>query len=204
MSQKLSDIIKYTRTGKITNPTSETPSFLYNQAIRKMYLTKDLRVIKKDDQLFIKPFTQKDEEPIKEDSIENFIILSENKEVNRMIDINDLEDEKHIVSTEELRVDQETHPFNVWLIRYLKENFNGRLVTNYRGELKKLLRLLINEPDKAITHIRVEKILEYIGSDYKLFLDWISNIKAVRKEDIKKEEIIKIENKENDNNERHD
>ena len=199
MSQKLSDIIKYTRTGKITNPTSETPSFLYNQAIRKMYLTKDLRVIKKDDQLFIKPFTQKDEEPIKEDSIENFIILSENKEVNRMIDINDLEDEKHIVSTEELRVDQETHPFNVWLIRYLKENFNGRLVTNYRGELKKLLRLLINEPDKAITHIRVEKILEYIGSDYKLFLDWISNIKAVRKE-----EIIKIENKENDNNERHD
>ena len=204
MSQKLSDIIKYTRTGKITNPTSETPSFLYNQAIRKMYLTKDLRVIKKDDQLFIKPFTQKDEEPIKEDSIENFIILSENKEVNRMIDINDLEDEKHIVSTEELRVDQETHPFNVWLIRYLKENFNGRLVTNYRGELKKLLRLLINEPDKAITHSRVEKILEYIGSDYKLFLDWISNIKAVRKEDIKKEEIIKIENKENDNNERHD
>lgn len=198
MSQKLSDIIKYTRTGKITNPTSETPSFLYNQAIRKMYLTKDLRVIKKDDQLFIKPFTQKDEEPIKEDSIENFIILSENKEVNRMIDINDLEDEKHIVSTEELRVDQETHPFNVWLIRYLKENFNGRLVTNYRGELKKLLRLLINEPDKAITHIRVEKILEYIGSDYKLFLDWISNIKAIRKEDIKKEEIIKIENKEND------
>lgn len=198
MSQKLSDIIKYTRTGKITNPTSETPSFLYNQAIRKMYLTKDLRVIKKDDQLFIKPFTQKDEEPIKEDSIENFIILSENKEVNRMIDINDLEDEKHIVSTEELRVDQETHPFNVWLIRYLKENFNGRLVTNYRGELKKLLRLLINEPDKAITHIRVEKILEFIGSDYKLFLDWISNIKAIRKEDIKKEEIIKIENKEND------
>ena len=204
MSQKLSDIIKYTRTGKITNPTSETPSFLYNQAIRKMYLTKDLRVIKKDDQLFIKPFTQKDEEPIKEDSIENFIILSENKEVNRMIDINDLEDEKHIVSTEELRVDQETHPFNVWLIRYLKENFNGRLVTNYRGELKKLLRLLINEPDKAITHIRVEKILEYIGSDYKLFLNWVSNVKAVRKEDIKKEEIIKIENKENDNNERHD
>ena len=159
-----------------------------------MYLTKDLRVIKKDDQLYIKPFTLKDEEPTKEDLIENFIVLSEGKESNRMIDLNDIEDEKHVVSTDELRLDQNTHPFNVWLIRYLKENFNGRLVTNYRGELKKLLRLLINEPDKAITHIRVEKILEYIGSDYKLFLDWISNIKPVRKE-----EIIKIENKkEND------
>lgn len=194
MSQKLSDTIKYTRTGKITNPSSDSSSFLFNKVIKKMYLTKDLRVIKKDDQLYIKPFTLKDEEPTKEDSIENFIILSEGKESNRMIDLNDIEDEKHVVSTDELRLDQNTHPFNVWLIRYLKENFNGRLVTNYRGELKKLLRLLINEPDKAITHIRVEKILEYIGSDYKLFLDWISNIKAVRKE-----EIIKIENKkEND------
>lgn len=194
MSQKLSDIIKYTRTGKITNPSSDSSSFLFNKVIKKMYLTKDLRVIKKDDQLYIKPFTLKDEEPTKEDSIENFIVLSEGKESNRMIDLNDIEDEKHVVSTDELRLDQNTHPFNVWLIRYLKENFNGRLVTNYRGELKKLLRLLINEPDKAITHIRVEKILEYIGSDYKLFLDWISNIKAVRKE-----EIIKIENKkEND------
>lgn len=194
MSQKLSDTIKYTRTGKITNPSSDSSSFLFNKVIKKMYLTKDLRVIKKDDQLFIKPFTLKDEEPTKEDLIENFIVLSEGKESNRMIDLNDIEDEKHVVSTDELRLDQNTHPFNVWLIRYLKENFNGRLVTNYRGELKKLLRLLINEPDKAITHIRVEKILEYIGSDYKLFLDWISNIKAVRKE-----EIIKIENKkEND------
>lgn len=193
MSQKLSDTIKYTRTGKITNPSSDSSSFLFNKVIKKMYLTKDLRVIKKDDQLFIKPFTQKDEEPTKEDSVENFIILSEGKESNRMIDLNDIEDEKYVVSTDELRLDQNTHPFNVWLIRYLKENFNGRLVTNYRGELKKLLRLLINEPDKAITHIRVEKILEYIGSDYKLFLDWISNIKAVRKE-----EIIKIEKKEND------
>lgn len=194
MSQKLSDTIKYTRTGKITNPSSDSSSFLFNKVIKKMYLTKDLRVIKKDDQLFIKPFTLKDEEPTKEDLIENFIVLSEGKESNRMIDLNDIEDEKHVVSTDELRLDQNTHPFNVWLIRYLKENFNGRLVTNYRGELKKLLRLLINEPDKAITHIRVEKILEYIGSDYKLFLDWISNIKAV-----KKEEIIKIENKkEND------
>ena len=193
MSQKLSDTIKYTRTGKITNPTSDSSSFLFNKVIKKMYLTKDLRVIKKDDQLYIKPFTQKDEEPTKEDLVENFIVLSEGKESNRMIDLNDIEDEKHVVSTDELRLDQNTHPFNVWLIRYLKENFNGRLVTNYRGELKKLLRLLINEPDKAITHIRVEKILEYIGSDYKLFLDWISNIKAVRKE-----EIIKIENKEND------
>lgn len=194
MSQKLSDTIKYTRTGKITNPSSDSSSFLFNKVIKKMYLTKDLRVIKKDDQLYIKPFTLKDEEPTKEDSIENFIVLSEGKESNRMIDLNDIEDEKHVVSTDELRLDQNTHPFNVWLIRYLKENFNGRLVTNYRGELKKLLRLLINEPDKAITHIRVEKILEYIGSDYKLFLDWISNIKAV-----KKEEIIKIENKkEND------
>lgn len=194
MSQKLSDTIKYTRTGKITNPSSDSSSFLFNKAIKKMYLTKDLRVIKKDDQLYIKPFTLKDEEPTKEDLIENFIVLSEGKESNRMIDLNDIEDEKHVVSTDELRLDQNTHPFNVWLIRYLKENFNGRLVTNYRGELKKLLRLLINEPDKAITHIRVEKILEYIGSDYKLFLDWISNIKAVRKE-----EIIKIENKkEND------
>lgn len=193
MSQKLSDTIKYTRTGKITNPSCDS-SFLFNKAIKKMYLTKDLRVIKKDDQLYIKPFTLKDEEPTKEDLIENFIVLSEGKESNRMIDLNDIEDEKHVVSTDELRLDQNTHPFNVWLIRYLKENFNGRLVTNYRGELKKLLRLLINEPDKAITHIRVEKILEYIGSDYKLFLDWISNIKAVRKE-----EIIKIENKkEND------
>lgn len=194
MSQKLSDTIKYTRTGKITNPSSDSSSFLFNKVIKKMYLTKDLRVIKKDDQLYIKPFTLKDEEPTKEDLIENFIVLSEGKESNRMIDLNDIEDEKHVVSTDELRLDQNTHPFNVWLIRYLKENFNGRLVTNYRGELKKLLRLLINEPDKAITHIRVEKILEYIGSDYKLFLDWISNIKAVRKE----EEIIKIENKEND------
>lgn len=194
MSQKLSDTIKYTRTGKITNPSSDSSSFLFNKVIKKMYLTKDLRVIKKDDQLFIKPFTLKDEEPTKEDLIENFIVLSEGKESNRMIDLNDIEDEKHVVSTDELRLDQNTHPFNVWLIRYLKENFNGRLVTNYRGELKKLLRLLINEPDKAITHIRVEKILEYIGSDYKLFLDWISNIKAVRKE-----EMIKIENKkEND------
>ena len=194
MSQKLSDTIKYTRTGKITNPSSDSSSFLFNKVIKKMYLTKDLRVIKKDDQLFIKPFTLKDEEPTKEDLIENLIVLSEGKESNRMIDLNDIEDEKHVVSTDELRLDQNTHPFNVWLIRYLKENFNGRLVTNYRGELKKLLRLLINEPDKAITHIRVEKILEYIGSDYKLFLDWISNIKAVRKE-----EIIKIENKkEND------
>ena len=194
MSQKLSDTIKYTRTGKITNPSSDSSSFLFNKVIKKMYLTKDLRVIKKDDQLYIKPFTLKDEEPTKEDLIENFIVLSEGKESNRMIDLNDIEDEKHVVSTDELRLDQNTHPFNVWLIRYLKENFNGRLVTNYRGELKKLLRLLINEPDKAITHIRVEKILEYIGSDYKLFLDWISNIKAV-----KKEEIIKIENKkEND------
>lgn len=194
MSQKLSDTIKYTRTGKITNPSSDSSSFLFNKVIKKMYLTKDLRVIKKDDQLYIKPFTLKDEEPTKEDLIENFIVLSEGKESNRMIDLNDIEDEKHVVSTDELRLDQNTHPFNVWLIRYLKENFNGRLVTNYRGELKKLLRLLINEPDKAITHIRVEKILEYIGSDYKLFLDWISNIKAVRKE-----EIIKIENKkEND------
>lgn len=193
MSQKLSDTIKYTRTGKITNPSSDSSSFLFNKVIKKMYLTKDLRVIKKDDQLYIKPFTLKDEEPTKEDLIENFIVLSEGKESNRMIDLNDIEDEKHVVSTDELRLDQDTHPFNVWLIRYLKENFNGRLVTNYRGELKKLLRLLINEPDKAITHIRVEKILEYIGSDYKLFLDWISNIKAVRKE-----EIIKIENKEND------
>lgn len=193
MSQKLSDTVKYTRTGKITNP-SDSSSFLFNKVIKKMYLTKDLRVIKKDDQLYIKPFTLKDEEPTKEDLIENFIVLSEGKESNRMIDLNDIEDEKHVVSTDELRLDQNTHPFNVWLIRYLKENFNGRLVTNYRGELKKLLRLLINEPDKAITHIRVEKILEYIGSDYKLFLDWISNIKAVRKE-----EIIKIENKkEND------
>ena len=182
MSQKLSDTIKYTRTGKITNPSSDSSSFLFNKVIKKMYLTKDLRVIKKDDQLFIKPFTLKDEEPTKEDLIENFIVLSEGKESNRMIDLNDIEDEKHVVSTDELRLDQNTHPFNVWLIRYLKENFNGRLVTNYRGELKKLLRLLINEPDKAITHIRVEKILEYIGSDYKLFLDWISNIKAVRKE----------------------
>lgn len=199
MSQKLSDTIKYTRTGKITNPSSDSSSFLFNKVIKKMYLTKDLRVIKKDDQLYIKPFTLKDEEPTKEDLIENFIVLSEGKESNRMIDLNDIEDEKHVVSTDELRLDQNTHPFNVWLIRYLKENFNGRLVTNYRGELKKLLRLLINEPDKAITHIRVEKILEYIGSDYKLFLDWISNIKAVRKE-----EIIKIENKENDNNERHE
>lgn len=193
MSQKLSDTIKYTRTGKITNPSSDSSSFLFNKVIKKMYLTKDLRVIKKDDQLYIKPFTLKDEEPTKEDLIENFIVLSEGKESNRMIDLNDIEDEKHVVSTDELRLEQNTHPFNVWLIRYLKENFNGRLVTNYRGELKKLLRLLINEPDKAITHIRVEKILEYIGSDYKLFLDWISNIKAVRKE-----EIIKIENKEND------
>lgn len=193
MSQKLSDTIKYTRTGKITNPSSDSSSFLFNKVIKKMYLTKDLRVIKKDDQLYIKPFTLKDEEPTKEDLLENFIVLSEGKESNRMIDLNDIEDEKHVVSTDELRLDQNTHPFNVWLIRYLKENFNGRLVTNYRGELKKLLRLLINEPDKAITHIRVEKILEYIGSDYKLFLDWISNIKAVRKE-----EIIKIENKEND------
>lgn len=193
MSQKLSDTIKYTRTGKITNPSSDSSSFLFNKVIKKMYLTKDLRVIKKDDQLYIKPFTLKDEEPTKEDLIENFIVLSEGKESNRVIDLNDIEDEKHVVSTDELRLDQNTHPFNVWLIRYLKENFNGRLVTNYRGELKKLLRLLINEPDKAITHIRVEKILEYIGSDYKLFLDWISNIKAVRKE-----EIIKIENKEND------
>lgn len=194
MSQKLSETIKYTRTGKITNPSSDSSSFLFNKVIKKMYLTKDLRVIKKDDQLYIKPFTLKDEEPTKEDLIENFIVLSEGKESNRMIDLNDIEDEKHVVSTDELRLDQNTHPFNVWLIRYLKENFNGRLVTNYRGELKKLLRLLINEPDKAITHIRVEKILEYIGSDYKLFLDWISNIKAVRKE-----EIIKIENKkEND------
>ena len=194
MSQKLSDTIKYTRTGKITNPSSDSSSFLFNKVIKKMYLTKDLRVIKKDDQLYIKPFTLKDEEPTKEDLVENFIVLSEGKESNRMIDLNDIEDEKHVVSTDELRLDQNTHPFNVWLIRYLKENFNGRLVTNYRGELKKLLRLLINEPDKAITHIRVEKILEYIGSDYKLFLDWISNIKAVRKE-----EIIKIENKkEND------
>ena len=194
MSQKLSDTIKYTRTGKITNPSSDSSSFLLNKVIKKMYLTKDLRVIKKDDQLYIKPFTLKDEEPTKEDLIENFIVLSEGKESNRMIDLNDIEDEKHVVSTDELRLDQNTHPFNVWLIRYLKENFNGRLVTNYRGELKKILRLLINEPDKAITHIRVEKILEYIGSDYKLFLDWISNIKAVRKE-----EIIKIENKkEND------
>lgn len=194
MSQKLSDTIKYTRTGKITNPSSDSSSFLFNKVIKKMYLTKDLRVIKKDDQLYIKPFTLKDEEPTKEDLIENFIVLSEGKESNRMIDLNDIEDEKHVVSTDELRLDQNTHPFNVWLIRYLKENFNGRLVTNYRGELKKLLRLLINEPDKAITHIRVEKILEYIGSDYKLFLDWISNIKAVRKK-----EIIKIENKkEND------
>ena len=194
MSQKLSDTIKYTRTGKITNPSSDSSSFLFNKVIKKMYLTKDLRVIKKDDQLYIKPFTLKDEEPTKEDLIENFIVLSEGKESNRMIDLNDIEDEKHVVSTDELRLDQNTHPLNVWLIRYLKENFNGRLVTNYRGELKKLLRLLINEPDKAITHIRVEKILEYIGSDYKLFLDWISNIKAVRKE-----EIIKIENKkEND------
>ena len=193
MSQKLSDTIKYTRTGKITNPSSDSSSFLFNKVIKKMYLTKDLRVIKKDDQLYIKPFTLKDEEPTKEDLLENFIVLSEGTESNRMIDLNDIEDEKHVVSTDELRLDQNTHPFNVWLIRYLKENFNGRLVTNYRGELKKLLRLLINEPDKAITHIRVEKILEYIGSDYKLFLDWISNIKAVRKE-----EIIKIENKEND------
>lgn len=200
MSQKLSDTIKYTRTGKITNPSSDSSSFLFNKVIKKMYLTKDLRVIKKDDQLYIKPFTLKDEEPTKEDLIENFIVLSEGKESNRMIDLNDIEDEKHVVSTDELRLDQNTHPFNVWLIRYLKENFNGRLVTNYRGELKKLLRLLINEPDKAITHIRVEKILEYIGSDYKLFLDWISNIKAVRKE-----EIIKIENKkENDEYERHE
>ena len=200
MSQKLSNTIKYTRNGKITNPSSDSSSFLFNKVIKKMYLTKDLRVIKKDDQLYIKPFTLKDEEPTKEDLIENFIVLSEGKESNRMIDLNDIEDEKHVVSTDELRLDQNTHPFNVWLIRYLKENFNGRLVTNYRGELKKLLRLLINEPDKAITHIRVEKILEYIGSDYKLFLDWISNIKAVRKE-----EIIKIENKkENDQYERHE
>lgn len=190
MSQKLSEIIKFTRTGRITNPVGES-TFLYNGKLRKMYLTKDLRVVKKEELLYLKPFNKKEEEVSKNDEIDNFIILSENKKANEVIDTIDLEDEKHIVSTDELDVTNDTHPFNLWLIRYLKENFHGRLVTNNRGELKKLLRTIINEPDKAITHIRVEKIMEYIGSDYKLFLDWISNVKAV-----KKEELIKIKEKE--------
>ena len=40
--------------------------------------------------------------------------------------------------------------------------------------------MVINKPEVPLQHSKIEKLFPLIGTDYKTFLDWISNIKAVK------------------------
>lgn len=186
MSRPLREILKYNKNGKILKPVAAT--MIYNVAKSKTYQSRDLRVAIQDDNIYIYPFINDDivNKFTKEDLVDNFIVITEAEDKASITSFTekDIKNENYAILLDYISITKDTHPFNIWLIRYLKENFHGRLITKNRKDVRDLLNVLTKSLDQALTHRKVEKLFSLISTDYATFLDWISNLKAVKIKDL--------------------
>ena len=179
MSRKLEEALTFKEeTGKITKP--RVGEVVFNTSTQLMYYIRELKAHKVNDTVYVIPFNMGTEKIGNEYLLDNYLLVEPEDSIKLIPIITENVNEKHAVYTDKLLIDENTHPFNMWLIRFLKERFPGKLITSDRGKCKSILRMVINKPEVPLQHSKIEKLFPLIGTDYKTFLDWISNIKAVK------------------------
>lgn len=175
MKNKLRDLIEYTKRGKIKISSPLKPgSLILNIKSNMISELKEYSVKVQDDI----PYLVKDKsEDIKEENaLDNFVIF-QTGELKKV-------EERDIISVDELVIDEDTHPFNMMVISYLKTKFKTITVSPVnRMSAKGILRGFINDTKTPYSHQKLEKLFSYIGVNYKNFLDWMRNPDIVIEED---------------------
>ncbi len=180
MKNKLIDLINYSKKGKIKISSPLKPgSLILNLKTNMISELKEYSVKVKDN---IPYLIKEDEKDINEDNaLENFVVF-QTGELKKV-------EERDILLVDELVIDEDTHPFNMMVITYLKTKFKTITVSpSNRLSAKGIIRNFINDTKTPYAHQRLEKLFSYIGVNYKNFLDWMRNPDIVINQADKKEE----------------
>lgn len=160
-------MFEYTDEGIIIKPSEE--ELIVNKITKSRYLVRDCKVVESNNKFYIHPIYSNKKIPIQYFELENWEIF---KSIHAEIVLSD----KHLVTLDNLKINNLTDSFNILLITYLKEVCGGSIMTTNPKIVKHILSILRKKPELPLPWKYVDEILEFATSSKTMFFQWLIKV----------------------------
>nr|DAJ92653.1 MAG TPA: hypothetical protein [Caudoviricetes sp.] len=165
----MSDII--VKDGVVVSPDGNT--YIFNKSNRDFGLLKQYSLIVDNGQEYlIDP--NKSQQVEEQYKLSNYIVAN-NMEGNllfkELMNVHDDERDSNYMLTDKILVTDNMHVWNKYITLYVKTY--PYIGSANQRQLKSILKMLTEEPEKPLTHLKTEQLFEHIGCTYLDFFNWI-------------------------------
>ena len=163
---------------KISN--ADKDSYIFNIENAMIYRPNELKFFKEKNNIFGR--YKKDNSPFtKSNLVSNFFVLEDGDDLEVINQKEQKRTKKKIVTlNSSIQVVDGIHPFNKWLVLFIRETYGDHLVVKDNQIAVTCLRILKNFLcKKAYPQKKAEILFDQLGTTYNEFLEFIRNYKGL-------------------------